>query len=262
MNRFLILSAFLIPTLLQAQYDVNGDYKINGNVGIGTTNPIADLHLVKDGNIAYLNGFSYRNASGGFGILGYSARGSETSPSTLVANDNLLWLRGMGYDGSAYHRVAHITLNAESVSTGTVPGYISFQTNAGGGTTNLVERLRINSEGNVGIGTTNPDMKLTVKGKIHAEEVKIDLNVPAPDYVFKKEYNLRSIEEVERFVMQNNHLPEIPSAKEFEQDGILQAEMDMNLLKKIEELTLYTIQQQKEIKELKGLVKILLESKK
>ncbi|WP_234859282.1 tail fiber protein [Aquimarina aquimarini] len=129
--------------------------------------------------------------------------------------------------------------------------------------------------GNVGIGTTSPDMKLTVKGNIHAEEVKIDLNVPAPDYVFKEDYKLRSIEEVENFIKENSHLPEIPSAKEFEQNGVMQAEMDMSLLKKIEELTLYTIQQEKKIQklereneELKSLsnrlteIEKLLESKK
>jgi len=125
----------------------------------------------------------------------------------------------------------------------------------------------------VGIGTTSPDMKLTVK------EVKIDLSVPAPDYVFKDEYKLRSIEEVEQYITKNSHLPEIPSAKEFKKNGVLLAQMDMDLLKKIEELTLYTIQQQKdietlkkentelkkqeqEIKELKIIVKKLLDSKK
>ncbi len=112
-------------------------------------------------------------------------------------------------------------------------------------------RFAIKPNGNIGIGTLNPDMKLTVKGNIHAEEVKIDLNVPAPDYVFKEGYNLRTIEEVEEFIERNSHLPEIPSAKEFKQNGVMQAEMDMNLLKKIEELTLYTIQQQKEIESLK-----------
>lgn len=106
------------------------------------------------------------------------------------------------------------------------------------------------TSGNVGIGTTNPDMKLTVNGNIHAKEVKIDLNIPAPDYVFKDDYNLKSIEEVEKFIEENSHLPEIPSAKEFEQNGVMQAEMDMNLLKKIEELTLYTIGQEKKIKNL------------
>ncbi|WP_340062971.1 hypothetical protein [Ascidiimonas aurantiaca] len=104
--------------------------------------------------------------------------------------------------------------------------------------------------GFVGIGTITPDMKLTVKGNIHAEEVKIDLNIPVPDYVFKENYNLMSIAELEKFIKENSHLPEIPSAKEFEQNGIMQGEMDMNLLKKIEELTLYTIQQEKKIQNL------------
>ncbi|WP_298545657.1 tail fiber protein [uncultured Aquimarina sp.] len=119
------------------------------------------------------------------------------------------------------------------------------------GDSNDIDRLVISANGYIGIGTSNPDMKLTVKGNIHAEEVKIDLNVPAPDYVFKEDYNLRSIEELENFIKENSHLPEIPSAKEFERNGVMQAEMDMNLLKKIEELTLYTIQQQKEIESLK-----------
>ncbi len=127
-------------------------------------------------------------------------------------------------------------------------------------------RMVIESDGKVGIGTSSPDMKLTVNGNIHAKEVKIDLNIPAPDYVFKKDYNLRSIEEVEEFIKENSHLPEISSAKEFEENGVMQAEMDMNLLKKIEELTLYTIQQEKkinkqanEIKELKNINNKLLE---
>ncbi|WP_440881151.1 hypothetical protein [Tenacibaculum sp. C7A-26P2] len=102
--------------------------------------------------------------------------------------------------------------------------------------------------GKVGVGTKAPDMELTVNGKIHAKEVKIDLAVPAPDYVFKSEYNLRSIEEVESFIKEHSHLPEIPSAKEFAENGVMQAEMDMNLLKKIEELTLYTITQEKKLK--------------
>ncbi|WP_103866500.1 tail fiber protein [Aquimarina sp. I32.4] len=133
-----------------------------------------------------------------------------------------------------------------------VTNQIRFQKwlNSGGSFDKTIMALSGDS-GFVGIGTTKPDMKLTVKGNIHAEEVKIDLSIPAPDYVFKEDYNLRSIKEVENFIKKNSHLPEIPSAKEFEQNGVMQAEMDMNLLKKIEELTLYTIQQQKEIESLK-----------
>ncbi|WP_161635273.1 LamG domain-containing protein [Aquimarina macrocephali] len=101
----------------------------------------------------------------------------------------------------------------------------------------------------VGIGTANPDSKLTVKGKIHAEEVKIDLSVPAPDYVFTKEYDLLTIEEVQQHIKEKGHLPNIPSATEMEQNGVELGVINMKLLEKIEELTLYTIAQEKQLKE-------------
>ncbi|SFC66376.1 hypothetical protein SAMN04487891_1197 [Flagellimonas taeanensis] len=101
------------------------------------------------------------------------------------------------------------------------------------------------SNGNVGIGTSSPDTKLTVKGKVHAEEVKVDLSVPGPDYVFKEGYNLKSLEEVQNYIKEHGHLPNIPSAKEMEVDGIQLGEMDMKLLEKIEELTLYILEQDK-----------------
>ncbi|KAB5483649.1 tail fiber protein [Flagellimonas hadalis] len=104
-----------------------------------------------------------------------------------------------------------------------------------------------NNNGDVGIGTTSPDSKLTVKGKIHAEEVKVDLSVPGPDYVFKEGYDLKTLEEVQNYIKQHGHLPNIPSAKEMEVNGILLAEMNMKLLEKIEELTLYTLEQEKKI---------------
>lgn len=106
--------------------------------------------------------------------------------------------------------------------------------------------------GNVAIGTSAPDQKLTVAGKIHAEEVIVDLNVPAPDYVFEKGYELHSITELENFLKQNNHLPDIPSAKAMETDGINLSEINMMLLKRIEELTLYIIDQEKRIKSIEN----------
>ncbi len=109
--------------------------------------------------------------------------------------------------------------------------------------------LTLRHDGNVGIGSKNPDSKLTVKGKIHAEEVKIDLSVPAPDYVFKKDYDLLSIEEVQEHIKAQGHLPNIPSAKELETNGVELGIMNMKLLEKIEELTLYTIAQEEELKE-------------
>ena len=124
------------------------------------------------------------------------------------------------------------------------------------------EHLVITQTKKVGIGTTNPDSKLTVKGDIHAEEVKVDLSVPGPDYVFEEDYNLRSLEETEVYIKANKHLPEIPSAKEMEADGVQLGEMNMLLLKKIEELTLHAIEQEKRLANLDELEKKMAEMMK
>jgi hypothetical protein len=76
--------------------------------------------------------------------------------------------------------------------------------------------------------------------------VKVDLNVPAPDYVFEKDYNLLSLSEIEKYINQHKHLPEVPSGKEMEKDGVKLMEMNMLLLKKVEELTLHLIEMKKE----------------
>jgi hypothetical protein len=112
------------------------------------------------------------------------------------------------------------------------------------------------ASGNVGIGTTNPSAKLTVKGDILASKVEIknDSEIPASDYVFDQGYNLRSLQEVEQFVKTNRHLPEVPSAEEFKENGYSVGEMDDILLRKVEELTLYIIEQQKTIEQLKSKV--------
>jgi len=97
--------------------------------------------------------------------------------------------------------------------------------------------------GDVGIGTLSPDSKLTVKGVIHTEEVKVDLNVPGPDYVFESDYHLATLEDTKAYIEQNKHLPGIPSSDEMQQNGVNLLEMNMKLLEKVEELTLYLIQQ-------------------
>lgn len=118
------------------------------------------------------------------------------------------------------------------------------------------------NNGKIGIGTSNPDELLTVKGKIHTQEVLVDLNgAVAPDYVFEHyfkgysetmpEYKLISLEDLEDFLEENHHLPNVPSTLKMQSEGISLKEMNLILLQKIEELTLYTLQQQKEINMLK-----------
>ncbi|WP_108867410.1 tail fiber protein [Aquimarina aquimarini] len=278
---------------------INGvTFKTNGNVGIGTTQPLSLFHISSD-----LSGGSANNTIPNHGVLiGDNSTAGILNLGVDATGYFYSWLQSRDKTSSIYYNLA---LNPEGGNVGVgirkplSPLHISSGGNGGaannyipnqgiivGGNdtagilnlgidannlfhswiqsrdknSNLYYNLSLNPEGgNVGIGTTSPDMKLTVKGNIHAEEVLIDLNVPAPDYVFKKDYDLRSIEEVEKFIIENNHLPEIPSAKEFEQNGVMQAEMDMNLLKKVEELTLYIIVQEKKIKKLESLNQKLVE---
>lgn len=116
-----------------------------------------------------------------------------------------------------------------------------------------IDAFNIDANGNVGIGIAQADItqKLTINGMMLAEEAKIITDVTAPDYVFASDYNLRSLEEVENFINKNSHLPEIPSAAEFAKDGIMVGQMSFDLLKKVEELTLYMIEMKKENKLLK-----------
>ena len=104
--------------------------------------------------------------------------------------------------------------------------------------------------GNVGIGTTNPDpnFKLSVNGSIRSKEVKVEASWS--DFVFENGYKLRTLKEVEEHIKEKGHLPEIPSEAEVTQNGINLGEMDSKLLMKIEELTLYMIDMNKRMNEL------------
>ncbi|QSW87985.1 hypothetical protein J0383_17125 [Flavobacterium endoglycinae] len=101
----------------------------------------------------------------------------------------------------------------------------------------------------VGIGTNSPDSALAVNGIIHSKEVKVDLN-NWPDFVFKKNYDLPPLEEVEKHINDNGHLENIPSEEEVLKNGINLGEMNARLLQKIEELTLYVIDLNKKVNEL------------
>ena len=105
--------------------------------------------------------------------------------------------------------------------------------------------------GGVGINTASlGDYKLAVNGKIRAKEVKVEESNWS-DFVFKDDYYLPTLKEVENYIDKNGHLPNIPSEAEVEENGINIGEMQAKLLQKIEELTLYVIQLEKEIDELK-----------
>ncbi len=122
------------------------------------------------------------------------------------------------------------------------------------------EYISYNS-GHVAIGSNEEgaeDKNLFVYGTVNTKEVivSLSLGVPVPDYVFEEDYKLKPLEEVEAFIKENKHLPEIPSAKEVGKSGLNLSEMNLLLLKKVEELTLYMIEQQKEIEALREQIRI------
>jgi hypothetical protein len=108
----------------------------------------------------------------------------------------------------------------------------------------------------VGIGTDDPYYKLDVNGTIRAKEVKVNLNSGA-DFVFEPGYQLKPLDEVHSFIKENKHLPEIPTAAEMTNGDTNLGELQVKLLQKIEELTLYTIQQQEMIEKLSAKVEKL-----
>ncbi|WP_345954228.1 hypothetical protein [Mucilaginibacter sp. PAMB04168] len=107
-------------------------------------------------------------------------------------------------------------------------------------------------DGNIGINTATPDnqFKLSVNGKLRAKEIKVETGWA--DYVFLPGYRLRSLQEVGDHIKANGHLPEVPSAAEVAKNGIQVGETNALLLKKIEELTLYLIDQNKQLLEQKA----------
>ncbi|BBM86318.1 hypothetical protein [Candidatus Uabimicrobium amorphum] len=124
--------------------------------------------------------------------------------------------------------------------------------------------LRWDKNGNVGIGVINTQgSKLAVKGKITAQEVRIINMKDWADFVFADDYELLPMDELEQSIKKHKHLPGIPSQQEVKEKGIQLGEMQAKLLQKIEELTLYTIEQnkrlqaqQKQIQELKKLIQL------
>ena len=186
----------------------------DGKVGIGTTNPSELLEV--SGNIKL-------NTNDGDLIFGSAAAHIKESSNSIefISHASLRFYIDE-YNNSTDDKFQIFGNATEGTLTGAA--------------------FTVEENGNVGIGTDNPDEKLTVKGTIHTEEVKVDLNVPGPDYVFEPDYDLRTLEETKEYIEENKHLPEIPSAKEMEANGIDIGEMNMLLLKKIEEMTLHQIE--------------------
>lgn len=146
------------------------------------------------------------------------------------------------------------TYNITGTETGTVnllPMTYDWDLIVGNTKTDPSGKLAIKaiSNGNVGIGTATPTEKLSVKGNIRAKEIKVE-TANWPDYVFEPEYKKISLDSLEQFISTHKHLPNIQPAKEIIDNGIALGELNKILVEKIEEMTLYLIEQNKQIKSL------------
>lgn len=189
----------------------------NGNVGIGTSAPLSQLHVGNN-----------NNSSGQYAEIAMTTGGSNN------------------YGGSIR------MINSSGTPDYLRPEMAFFVQNGGTfGYANWTERLRINTNGNVGIGTSSPAEKLSVNGNIVARKITVTQNAWS-DYVFDSGYNLRPLSAVETFIEKHKHLPEIPSAADVALNGVDLAGNQALLLKKIEELTLYIIDLKKEVNALKN----------
>lgn len=185
----------------------------NGFVGINTTSPVDQLHV--NGN---LRANQIRSENGVF---------SAEMSSNLVLQTN----------GGSRLTILHSN------------GFVGINTTTP--TTNLEVNGSLKTS-SASINSTLPaGYRFSVGGKVIAEEVVVKLQSNWPDYVFEQDYRLRSLEEVASFIKQNKHLPEMPSLKEVEENGISIGKMNALLLKKIEELTLYILELKAEISYLK-----------
>jgi hypothetical protein len=106
----------------------------------------------------------------------------------------------------------------------------------------------IDNRGYIGIGTATPKEALSVNGNIRSKQVKVE-TANWPDYVFKKDYQLPSLQEVKAYIDQNQHLPEVPSEEQITKEGLNLGEMNKLLMKKVEELTLYLIEKDEQLQQ-------------
>lgn len=259
--------------------------KTNGFVGIGTTTPSATLDIngtlksdsvIISGNLnaggsLYVNNDLFVTGTQHFNIGYWNDSclyiGSNAMHSNISAWD-ATYLQWKGHSLIMGSPIGKYAYNRVELKAGGYSGqalqteFEMFQTKAD---LSYESRIKLHSNGysyfnggNVGIGTVTPQYKLDVLGTVRAREIIVDLNgTSGADFVFSPGYNLPSLQEISTFVNENRHLPEIPSEAEMQTKGVSVHELQIKLLQKVEELTLYLIEQDKTIKALNAKIEQL-----
>ena len=215
---------------LQVNNENNFVINTNGNIGIGTTNPVKKLDVNGDAKVGNLSARHYLKIS--------SLQWPEIRLQSPSSDEKIRI--GMAHANSSNYGVEEGDFYIYTQTTNEMPLVVQKNGN-----------LRFNLHGgNVGIGTTSTGShKLAVEGSIGAREIKVEATGWS-DFVFENDYDLRPLEEVEAYISENKHLPEIPGEAEVMENGINLGEMNAKLLQKIEELTLYMIDMNKRMNQL------------
>ncbi|WP_430827364.1 hypothetical protein [Chryseobacterium indologenes] len=226
------------------KFVINGD---NGFVGVGTSEPRAKLDLW--GNILAgvtsstegINAFAIRYVDGSLSNWG-SLRSSGSSYMSFGVKANGTNIGRLSSSGTLDFAKSAVTAGNDGFQFLVAPA----QQVALDSPITMTEVMKINLNGNA-----------SLQGKFEAKEVKITLT-PTADFVFDDNYDLPKLEDVEKHIKENKHLPEIASAKVMGKEGLNVGEFQIKLLQKIEELTLYTIEQNKQLKKLQDNNDLLL----
>ena len=222
-----------------------------GRVGINTKNPTTRLFVEGDttlkGRTRATHGLYVPWGSVGIGTTspGYSLHVRNNATNQLMTlESNSVWGAGINFKSTgAQGRWYQMTAMGHVDAWKGTPGSFSIID-----VTAAKPRLVITKDGNVGIGTNNPgNFRLAVEGTLGVRNLRITKVSPWPDYVFAPNYPLMPLHSLENHISQKGHLPGVPDAKEVESTGIDVGDMQAILLKKIEELTLYVIDQNKRL---------------
>lgn len=194
----------------------------DGNVGIGTTSPTAQLHVKSAGD----------------------------NPLALETTGTDNWISFNTYDG--YKGYAGVYNGDRDMEIGT--GYTNTTGNVHLSIA-AVPQLTVFANGNVGIGTASDTYRLSVNGVVRAKEVRVESDWA--DYVFEENFRLRPLAEVEDFIQEHKHLPDVTPAAEIQAEGLQVGQQMTEMMQKVEELTLYVIQLDKENAALRARVETL-----
>lgn len=240
----LLYNATNTPLGLQFRTNGNASRMVidnEGKVGIGTTSPKQRLHI-------------YKGSAGTFGSFTNTTAMFESDTDNYVS----LMSPTTKPSGITFGNEFNAASGGVIYNSASTPNGLQFRTNGN------TARMSILSNGEVVIGTfeSATGHKLSIDGKVACEEVRVQVSQSWPDYVFKEDYPLNKLDDVQNYIDQYGHLPGVPSAEKVEENGLEVGEMQRIMVEKIEELTLYILEQNERVKALEEELENLKNDKK